>query len=964
MNFVDFFPQYPDITKSNFYQNLYEQKEFYDLGHAGMTGKFLNHQLIPQRFLSPWTFYQSLLLIHETGTGKSGCVAAVLNLLKKKNEFLPFIYVTNNDTLIKNFKGELLKLCPWVKDKFKSWPTDNENSFFKRYRMYFFTFGSFEKDIEKIPKSMLKDVLIVLDEAHHLVTKYMKNYNPISTFVRKIPQKKLMVLTATPMRDNAIELVYLLNLVVNTPFPTGIKFLEEYIDIENTPDGEIFRWKPGKDLQFKRHVQGFVSVFRQKIDNVSLIYHGEKLKRELFTKVFPDEMEKYQEDVYMKTWERTDTNSLNLTTNDQSNEYDTLYNHSIQSSLMVFPDGQYGSQGSKNYTISENRFNSAFVRSTTMILNPERDEDKKHNLKVLKKYSIIYYNIIKNILEAKRKKKLLYVYSEKINGSGILRCVNLLAQFFGFSIVKNSENKTSILSNPRDRLIFLNDNDIMKLIHLFNDPLNKDGDFVRVIFGTDKTTEGITLRNIREIHVVTPGWNFGKKNQAQGRGYRYGSHSDFGDKKINVDIYLHCAIPTDRNDSINLLQYVRSEIKERNIYLFMHTMLTASIDCELNYYQNFQEHGEDFSEECFLEKCDYTCDGIVKKDLTENDIQQGNYNSYFISANRNIVMEIKSLFFHNSEPKTLNDIHQQLGTKEYTLFQVFYAVMMMISKPIRIPFFDGRLFFLVQQNGYLYLTEDRHSVIWAVKYANVDSNDLSPSFRLEYTTESLFAKLCRNPEFLKSQLELWKISLKEDEKWRIVRMFQLFPVFIQKLLIEKHPSLSKLKNITLNHKTHTVQFPEDVKEEDITANTKKKEDLEKNRFGFYGMREKTSFKIRDIVNEITDKRKLSKGQFVKTIEIPRLIMYIVRIQDSITEHMKNFFPVNSETSFQQLTEMSNSDIAKHFESLQQKSKLFRDFKGSPNQIRSLCILNNLFSSRRQPLINILEYEMDKHHLFL
>ena len=119
MDFVDFFPKYETISNPNFYQNLYEQKEFYDLVGPGKIKSFYHHQLIPQRFLSPWTFYQSLFLVHDTGTGKSGCVASILDLLKHHNTSMPFIYVTNNDTLVKNFKQEILKLCPWVKSSFR-----------------------------------------------------------------------------------------------------------------------------------------------------------------------------------------------------------------------------------------------------------------------------------------------------------------------------------------------------------------------------------------------------------------------------------------------------------------------------------------------------------------------------------------------------------------------------------------------------------------------------------------------------------------------------------------------------------------------------------------------------------------------------------------------------------------------------------------------------------------------------
>mgnify|MGYP000014339514 CR=1 FL=1 len=42
----------------------------------------------------------------------------------------------------------------------------------------------------------------------------------------------------------------------------------------------------------------------------------------------------------------------------------------------------------------------------------------------------------------------------------------------------------------------------------------------------NNNSEGITLKNIRNIHIVTPSWNFSEIDQAIARGYRLFSHND------------------------------------------------------------------------------------------------------------------------------------------------------------------------------------------------------------------------------------------------------------------------------------------------------------------------------------------------------------------------------------------------------------------------------------------------------
>ena len=142
----------------------------------------------------------------------------------------------------------------------------------------------------------------------------------------------------------------------------------------------------------------------------------------------------------------------------------------------------------------------------------------------------------------------------------------------------------------RPRFIYLNEttdnitsNQILQQINIFNDSRNKHGEYIKIVFGTDKTREGISLKNIQNIHIITPSWNFGKINQAKGRGLRLGSHLELDDPQLNI--FMHCGISSNQplSRSVNFLQYIRSENKEINNYLLMYSFLTSSVDCPINY---------------------------------------------------------------------------------------------------------------------------------------------------------------------------------------------------------------------------------------------------------------------------------------------------------------------------------------------------------------------------------------------
>ena len=125
-----------------------------------------------------------------------------------------------------------------------------------------------------------------------------------------------------------------------------------------------------------------------------------------------------------------------------------------------------------------------------------------HN-KTIKK-DLEYLDEYESILDEKNKDKCFYIYSDKINGSGIFRLLFLLSQYFGFDFFKSQYMDFNV---KRPRFIYLNEttdnitsNQILQQINIFNDSRNKHGEYIKIVFGTDKTREGISLKNIQNIH--------------------------------------------------------------------------------------------------------------------------------------------------------------------------------------------------------------------------------------------------------------------------------------------------------------------------------------------------------------------------------------------------------------------------------------------------------------------------------
>jgi hypothetical protein len=68
---------------------------------------------------------------------------------------------------------------------------------------------------------------------------------------------------------------------------------------------------------------------------------------------------------------------------------------------------------------------------------------------------------------------------------------------------------------------------------------NLHGEFLKVILITRAAAEGISLKQVREVHVTEVFWNEARIQQVIGRAVRAGSHTDLPDAEQNVTVYRY-----------------------------------------------------------------------------------------------------------------------------------------------------------------------------------------------------------------------------------------------------------------------------------------------------------------------------------------------------------------------------------------------------------------------------------------
>ena len=164
------------------------------------------------------------------------------------------------------------------------------------------------------------------------------------------------------------------------------------------------------------------------------------------------------------------------------------------------------------------------------------------------------------------------------------------------------------------------------LSNVFNVFENREGKNIKVILGSKVMNEGISLKNIGEVHILDVYYNFGRVDQVIGRGIRWCSHYKLmTDSNIYPFVNVYKYVVTVPNKlSCEEELYRKAELKYLLVKKIERAMKEVAIDCPLNYQANiFKEEIEanmNCSEDpeksnmcpaiCDYTKCEFKCENM------------------------------------------------------------------------------------------------------------------------------------------------------------------------------------------------------------------------------------------------------------------------------------------------------------------------------------------------------------------
>jgi superfamily II DNA or RNA helicase len=242
--------------------------------------------------------------------------------------------------------------------------------------------------------------------------------------------------------------------------------------------------------------------------------------------------------------------------------------------------------------------------------------EKFLDIKNIGKYSPKFQQILKRLQDL-RGSAMIYSQFRRVEGLGILAKAMSLNGYCEFKIKKQAgewvlDVAEEDMNKPKYIVFTGNNEETQVLLRIFNSDMenippkikaklegqaktNLFGEIIKVLMITQSGAEGISLKNVQQVHIVEPYWNYVRIDQVIGRAVRTCSHVDLPPNLRKVTVFIYNVRFTKeqleksftlrvKDNSMTSDEYIYTLAKKKNsiIKMFLDVLKQASIDCGLN----------------------------------------------------------------------------------------------------------------------------------------------------------------------------------------------------------------------------------------------------------------------------------------------------------------------------------------------------------------------------------------------
>ena len=768
----DFLYKYRDQDIDGIQQYISGKYEFAQLSSdtrepIPSRGKRFKHQELILRFMK---IYDKVLLIHDTGTGKTCTTLAAAQSFK--NEWLngaieyantyingqpgninKVVVFTKSDTLENEFRQQLVCKCTEYEEYEAKLEKTKQGRGSKRALSgrlkNFFTFEHYRSftnrmsknninNLDEVIRNQYENTLFILDEVQDLITdddredKYVKDENKsafdmLHRVLHVCKNIKVMLASATPMIDQNTEIIPVMNLIL--PLDMQLSF-DMNLDTMSIDDLEPY-------------FRGRVSYVRALDTGAIPTYVGDPLDTVYNIKVFKSQMDS-------ETAHGRKAIELERTK-------DSYRSKARQAGLFTFPDGSIGEDGmnkyfkqvGKSYSWNYDNVSAVSMSQELSIENGKYNDPNAIDEFIDKvyKYSPKYYTALKLLEQYNDGSHFMYFNFVRVGTT----MFSILLDLMGYTLYdpstsafnkiqmggklkycsdETSDIRTNLEPAKRYAIITSQTKRPDLILELMNSPINRYGEYIKVLLVSEVAKTGINVSNIKYGHLIDPAWNQSTAYQALSRFIRSTSHVDLikdvaekehidiSDVRIPILIFQHCLTwGNGVNDTIDESLYKKCVDKDRGIRRIFRILKQCAFDCQIHRKRNIRSTDEDYSPVCDYDKCDYPC--------YDNDPESMDYTSYntIYSGDEvaRIEHEIGNVFRTTSFIKYSELIIHLMGVFGHDEFEI----KMLTDRAVR-HIVEERKILRDKYNFVCYLREDKDDLFIQREYpSGVNDSSLS-----------------------------------------------------------------------------------------------------------------------------------------------------------------------------------------------------------------------------------------------
>ncbi|ARF10809.1 DEAD/SNF2-like helicase [Hokovirus HKV1] len=589
--------------------------------------KLREYQTLMAKYLDYTSPYKDILLYHGLGSGKTITTINIYNMLYS---YTPGwnVFILIKASLKKNWLRELEK---WI-------PNDD-----KEYRMRNIVFINYDSPfadknfLDAVKNSdASKKSMFIIEEVHIFISNVYGNlksgagkkaqtiYDYIIREKRDNPDTRVVLLSGTPAVNEPFELALLFNLLRRNIFP---KNENEFNRLFISKSGFETINKRSRNL-FMRRIMGLVSYYA----GTSPAYFARK--NNIYEECV---MSEYHEEIYTVYEEFEKKMASHASSNNKS-----YMSYTRQASNFVFPfisqsvngenrprpnkfriserDAEKLLQGKANLkqdkatekftnVIKYKETLDLYANSFREYLNEKHKKDKENNHTIdddVKSYLETYKGKYTKFYESKDKKSSLFIELHKCS-SKIIKIIFNILKSKGPTIVYSNYVYMEGLQMLKIYLEYFNFYNFMtdfkeipnkfgytefhggieidnryKGMVAYNNPDNIHGKIIKIMLISQAGAEGLSLMNVRQIHIMEPYWNEVRITQLIGRGVRQCSHKDLPMEERYVDVYRYKSIKR-KPDTTSTDQLIENLARQKASLIdsFLNILKEVAIDCKL-----------------------------------------------------------------------------------------------------------------------------------------------------------------------------------------------------------------------------------------------------------------------------------------------------------------------------------------------------------------------------------------------